>query len=167
MQRLKALDGRAALERLKGTRRYDVDMIRDFLRQLVLEVRIHQQEHATRLGGMSLEFREELRKYTEKHAATLLPVAVLDESGIQHEDVARANQLMQARMAKMHEQWLDQLESLHRLFHVAFQGVEAAATHGKGLRRVVHAADLIAQDDAERAAAIEAGLDPDAERRAA
>jgi hypothetical protein len=120
----------AAKERGKGTmkkrkpapsvKRYDVEMIRDFLDHLTWEVRILHYESLNEDDSIP-ELEEQLAKYSRKYNADLLAVTELDYQGLPAAMVQRARHYWKAAQVKATAEQLQHLEALAGLFKEAFE----------------------------------------------
>jgi hypothetical protein len=60
---------------------YDLEMIRDFLEQLLWEVRVSHFDN-TNVKPHNPELAEQLRKYHRKYGRTLVPLVKLQKDGL-------------------------------------------------------------------------------------
>jgi hypothetical protein len=121
----------AADERGKGTmkkrkpgpsvKRYDVEMIRDFLEHLALEVRILHYESINEDDSINPKVEDQLAKFSRRYNAVLLPVTELDYEGLPAAMVRRARNYWKAAQVRVTAEQLQHLEGLVGLFKEAFE----------------------------------------------
>src|SRR5580765_86540 len=105
---------------------YDATMIRDFLDQLSLEVRMNHFENASEPQGLvSEEMVEELKPYLAKYKNGLLVANALGPGKVSDAERQRAMQILRSRTAKLREQQLSHLEALGSLFDEALTCIDA------------------------------------------
>jgi polyphosphate kinase len=106
-------------------RRYNVQMIRDFLDHLMWEVRINHVESTSvaATGGckVNMELADQLAKYLRKYRTNLRAgVSVRRDTPDQtDEQVQQALKIGSARRAEEHQKYIDALETLKPLFKEA------------------------------------------------
>src|SRR5215831_9660173 len=120
----------AAEERGKGTmkkrkpsppaKRYDVEMIRDFLDHLTWEVRILHYESINEDDSLNPKLEDHLAKYSRKYKAVLLAETELDYEGLPATMVQRARNCWKAAQVRATAEQLQHLEALAGLFKEAF-----------------------------------------------
>jgi hypothetical protein len=97
---------------------YDVEMIRDFLEQLLWEVRVNHFDN-TNKNPDNPELAEQLKKYHRKYQRTLVPFIKLDTAGLDKQQIDDGRQRLRSRVAALRQRQLDALESLQPLFEYA------------------------------------------------
>ena len=102
-------------------KRYDVEMIRDFLDQLNLEVRLRMLENSDPPGEKHPELLEQLRKFTEKYDAGLLLAWDLRPEGCSQEEYDAVRSYLRKARGEGRKQQLERLEALEELFREALR----------------------------------------------
>lgn len=125
---------------------YDAEMIRDFLDNLAIEVRMNHFENASEPTGLvSEEMVEELKPYLAKYNTALLVSDVVGQGEVSEEERQRAIQILRSRTASTREQQLRHLEALKPLFAEALVCIEA----GEGVFpvRQVEPEDILSEEE--------------------
>ena len=129
-------------------KRYDVEMIRDFLDHLLWEVRINHFENTADVGAINPELVEQLGKYIRKYNGVLLPATVINREGAT-EDQAKATELTYRQiMRDKRQEQMEHLESLQELFADALKCASLPASQGIYEIRL-NAAEIPMDDDDE------------------
>ena len=102
-------------------KRYDVEMIRDFLDQLRLEVRLRMLENSDPPGEKHPELLGELRKFTQKYDAGLLLAWDLSPEGCSQEEYDAVRSYLRKARGEGRKQQLEHLEALEELFREALR----------------------------------------------
>jgi hypothetical protein len=97
---------------------YDLEMIRDFLDQLLWEVRVSHFDNTNEKPN-NPELAEQLKKYQRKYGRTLVPFIKLQTDGLTAEQIDKGRQHLRARVAEVRQDQLDALEFLQPLFDFA------------------------------------------------
>ena len=109
----------------KRVRRYDVNMIRDFLEHLRWELRTRCVEltHELPTSGKipKDELYEQMEKYTKKWNCALVRMTTINTDGVPAEEIKAGELKARKLMATQAEQDLSALEHLDRLFEEAFE----------------------------------------------
>ena len=77
---------------------YDLDMVRDFLDQLLWEVRVSHFDN-TNENPHNPELAEQLQKYHRKYHRTLVPLVKLDTNGLTAEQIDEDRHRLRSRVA--------------------------------------------------------------------
>ncbi|HID78440.1 MAG TPA: hypothetical protein EYP56_20925 [Planctomycetaceae bacterium] len=125
-------------------RPYDVEMIRDFLDHLLLEVRHQYQEYWQRARDPDSQrqadpqLTRQLATYEQKYASRLVEWHAVDPRGASPEEVRRAVQVLSVRLARRRREQLRHLEALGELFDEALACVlvSRGSSPGKVIRPV-------------------------------
>ncbi len=121
-------------------KKYDAEMIKDFLAHLVWEVRISHAEHShlkATLDGpppINQELVEALREYTDKYDTFgLLPVLYLEDDVHDRAMLETAVSMFHEAQRQRTEDWLKALEALRSLFKIAtdIAGLRRSKLNGK------------------------------------
>jgi hypothetical protein len=107
---------------------YDLEVIRDFLEQLLWEVRVNHFDK----DPDNPELAEQLKKYHRKYQRTLVPFIKLDTAGLNKPQIDEGRQRLRSRVAALRQRQLDALESVQPLF-------EYAMISGQQLSSINHA----------------------------
>jgi hypothetical protein len=109
----------------KKVRRYDVNMIRDFLEHLRWELRTRCVELTHELPASGKipkdELYEQMEKYTKKWNCALVRMTTINTDGVPAEEIKAGELRARKLMATQAEQDLSALEHLDRLFEEAFE----------------------------------------------
>jgi hypothetical protein len=114
-------------------RRYDTEMIRDFLTQMLWELRTDRYQHTEETLRDDKQVREVLRRYTSKYGTRIMPGALADAFyGLQpaflpnatEEQIGQAIEDHRGARDQLIEDLAQQLEYLMPLFAGALQMVE-------------------------------------------
>jgi hypothetical protein len=144
----------AAEEKWKGTmkkrkpvpsvKRYDVEMIRDFLEHLTWEVRTLHYESINEDDSIHPKLEDQLAKYSRRYNAVLLAVTELDYEGVPAAMVQRARNYWKAAQVTATAEQLQHLEALAGLFKEAFECI--GFSNRIGSKRAVPARTIKARD---------------------
>ena len=127
--------GPAARRAERHPRRYNLEMIRDFLDHLLLELRVQHYElnqtlrrfgFAGTLGeaanyAISPELTEKLNKYIEKYPCFLLARTVFYTEGATEQETAEVSKSVIRSKSDMRDQQIGHLEALKKLFQEALK----------------------------------------------
>jgi hypothetical protein len=102
-------------------KRYDVEMIRDFLDQLRLEVRLRMLENLEQPDQKHPELLAELRKFAEKYDAGLLLAWDLRPEGCSSEEYEAVRDYLRKARAEGRKLQLEHLNALEDLFGEALR----------------------------------------------
>ncbi len=128
--------------RAASDKRYDVEMIRDFLNQLQVEVQLRWLENLDGAEDSDPELLADLRRFAEKYDAGLLLAWDLRPDGCTPEEYeAIRDQLRKAR-AEGRRQQLEHLQALEDLFREALRCAQHPLSDGPIVARQ-RAADLL------------------------
>jgi hypothetical protein len=133
--RQQVLDLEAALNRKAGEPRrggYDVDMIRDFLEQLLWEVRIEQFESTAPPGVVNPELAEQSEKYLRKYGVALQVDTCIDGDGATEAQRRRAEEHWREAQANLTAEQVGHLEALRELFEEALECAALGSRPGGG-----------------------------------
>lgn len=104
-----------------ATKRYDVEMIRDFLDQLRLEVRLRMLENIEQPSAKHPDLLAELRKFTDKYDAGLLLAWDLRPEGCTSEEYEAVRSHLRKARGEGRKLQLEHLEALEELFGEALR----------------------------------------------
>ena len=104
-----------------STKRYDVEMIRDFLDQLRLEVRLRMLENTEGPGERHPDLLAELRKFAEKYDAGLLLAWDLRPEGCTGEEYEAVRSYLRKARGEGRRLQLEHLDALEELFREALR----------------------------------------------
>ncbi len=104
-----------------SSKRYDVEMIRDFLDQLRLEVRLRMLENLEAPGQKHPELLAELRKFAEKYDAGLLLAWDLRPEGCSSEEYEAVREYLRKARGEGRRLQLEHLNALEDLFGEALR----------------------------------------------
>lgn len=104
-----------------ATKRYDVEMIRDFLDQLRLEVRLRMLENIEQPSVKHPDLLAELRKFTDKYDAGLLLAWDLRPEGCTSEEYEAVRSHLRKARGEGRKLQLEHLEALEELFGEALR----------------------------------------------
>ena len=104
-----------------SVKRYDVEMIRDFLEHLAWEVRVLHYESINEDDSINSKLEDELAKYSRRYNAVLLAITELDYEGLPATMVQRARNCWKAARVRATAEQLQHLEALAGLFKEAFE----------------------------------------------
>ena len=119
-------------------KRYDTQMIRDFLAHLRVEVRVAHFESTPNATQLNLEEVERRRAFAERYRTNLLPKNRFDGSGMPRDRYDAACEALRASLEARYAEWLDHLEGLQDLFDDAL----ACAARGGVSERVIKVAQF-------------------------
>jgi len=125
-----------------SAKRYDVEMIRDFLDQLALEVRLRLFETSEGPNQKHPELVAQLRKFTEKYDAGLLLAWDLRPEGCSGEEYEAVRDYLRKARAEGRKLQLEHLEALEELFREALRCALHPLSEGPIVARQ-RAADMI------------------------
>ncbi len=125
-----------------GANRYDVEMIRDFLDQLMLEVRLRHLENLDGAAGTPPKLLAELRKFADKYDAGLLLAWDLRPEGCTKEEYEAVRERLRKLRAEGRRQQLEHLQALEDLFREALRCAMHPLSDGPIVARQ-RAADVI------------------------
>lgn len=146
-----------------STKGFDVEMVRDFLDQLLLELRVQHYENLQLLHVLkeiegpgdamedtttSPELVAQLRKYMVKYETTLLFMDVIDGSNATREEIRAAQMAVLDTQTKLRDEQIGHMEALQELFNEAIlcaktpfeiyaDGTEARPTKNWQVREMV------------------------------
>jgi hypothetical protein len=89
---------------------YDLEMIRDFLDQLLWELRVSHFDNTNR-NPINVELAEQLKKYHRKYGRTLVPFVKLQTDGLTAEQIHEGKRRLRTRGADLRQRQIDALES--------------------------------------------------------
>ena len=127
-----------------SVKRYDVEMIRDFLDHLKWEVRVLHYESINEDGSINSKLEDELAKYSRRYNAVLLAETELDYEGLPAAMVQRARNYWKAAQVRATAEQLQHLEALVGLFKEAFECINFSNRFGN--KRVVPVRTIKARD---------------------
>jgi hypothetical protein len=104
-----------------SVKRYDVEMICDFLEHLTWELRILHYESINEDDTINPRLEDRLAKYSRRYNAVLLAETVLDYEGLPVAVVQRARNYWKAAQVRATAEQLQHLEALAGLFKEAFE----------------------------------------------
>jgi hypothetical protein len=104
-----------------SAKRYDIEMIRDFLEHLAWEVRVLHYESINEDDSINSKLEDELAKYSRRYNAVLLAITELDYEGLPAAMVQRARNYWKAAQVRATAEQLLHLEALVGLFKEAFE----------------------------------------------
>ena len=113
-----------------SVKRYDVEMIRDFLDHLTWEVRILHYESINEDDSINPRLEDQLAKYSRRYNAVLLAVTELDYEGLPAAMVQRARNYWRAAQVRATAEQLQHLEALAGLFKEAFECIGYSNRNG-------------------------------------
>lgn len=96
--------------------RYDVEMIRDFLKHLLVEVRVAHSESTPHATHLDIEQVNERKRLADKHGASLVPRNRFEGSGVGEDTYEAACDSLRARLEVQYTRWIRSLEDLSGLF---------------------------------------------------
>lgn len=115
-------------------KRYDANMIRDFLDHLTWELRnLHFENTAKQVGTFSKEASEMLGKYQKRYGQYGLMATYAIGDGMTEDDVAA----FRAGHAEDLQQYIDAMETLQPLFAEADECIRTEARDGKTVVKIV------------------------------
>src|SRR5262245_37258191 len=127
-----------------SVKRYDVEMIRDFLDHLAWEVRILHYESLNEDDSIHPKLEDQLAKYSRRYNAVLLSVTELDYEGLPAAMVQRARNCWKAAQVRVIAEQLQHLEALAGLFNEAFECIGFCYRNGN--KRALPARTIKARD---------------------
>lgn len=95
--------------------RYNVEMIRDFLAHLLVEVRVAHSESTPHATHLNIEQVTERKAFSDKYGASLLPRNRFEGSGVGEEVYEAACESLRARLEVQYTRWIRSLEDLSGL----------------------------------------------------
>jgi hypothetical protein len=116
--------GEGTMEKRKpgpSVKRYDVEMIRDFLEHLTWELRILHYESINEDDTINPKLEDRLAKYSSRYNAVLLAETELDYEGLPAAMVQRARNYWKAAQVRATAEQLQHLEALAEVFKEAFE----------------------------------------------
>ena len=133
-----------------SVKRYDVEMIRDFLEHLTWELRILHYESINEDDAINPKSEDQLAKYSRRYNAVLLAETELDYEGLPAAMVQRARHYWKAAQVKATAEQLHHLEALAGLFKEAFEciGFSNRIGNKRALpRRTIKACDILPPEE--------------------
>jgi hypothetical protein len=127
-------------------RRYDVDMVRDFLEHLLWAVRVRHFESTNKPGNLNPELLETLGKFVAKYPGSpwlLVSDFFADDPSLPDSQKRHIRELFQAARASEAEEWLRHLEGLEPILQEACRVVMTNPGGGKEPHRIWHFRDLM------------------------
>lgn len=97
-------------------KRYDVEMIRDFLAHLLVEVRVAHSESTPHATHLNIEQVNERKAFSDEYGASLLPRNRFEGSDVSEDMYESACESMRARLEVQYTRWIRSLEDLSGLF---------------------------------------------------
>src|SRR5262245_17771199 len=131
-----------------SVKRYDVEMIRDFLDHLTWEVRILHYESINEDDSINPKLEDQLAKYSRRYKAVLLAVTELDYEGLPAAMVQRARNYWKAAQVRATAEQLQHLQALAGLFKEAFDCIGFSNRFGNKRTvavRTIKARDILPQ----------------------
>ena len=119
-------------------RRYDVEMIRDFLDHLLLEVRVAHSESTPHATQLNIEQINERKAYADRYDVNLLPRTRFDGTGVGKDLYESACETLREQFEQKYTRWLRSFEELAELFDDAL----ACAARGGVTDRVIDVAQV-------------------------
>ena len=116
--------------------RYDVEMIRDFLAHLLVEVRVAHSESTPHATHLNIELVDERKAFSDKYGASLLPRNRFGGSDVGEDVYEDACESQRARLEVQYTRWIRSLEDLSGLFDDAL----SCAARGGVTDRVIDVA---------------------------
>jgi len=129
-----------------SVKRYDIEMIRDFLDHLTWEVRILHYESINEDDSINPKLEDQLAKYSRRYKAVLLAETELDYEGLPVAMVQRARSCWKAAQVRATAEQLQHLEALAGLFKQALECIGFSNRIGNKRRlpaRTVKARDFL------------------------
>ena len=127
-----------------SVKRYDVEMIRDFLEHLTWELRILHYESINEDDTINPKLEDRLAEYSTRYNAVLLAETELDYEGLPAAMVQRARNYWKAAQVRATAEQLQHLEALAGLFKEAFECINFSNRFGN--KRVVPVRTIKARD---------------------
>lgn len=127
-------DGKRTVVRHSSTKGYNVEMIRDFLGQLLLELRVQHYENLNFLRALediedpaealeatptSRELVEQIGEYMAKYETTLLYADAMDKRNVTREELRAAQMAILEIQIKLRDDQIGHMEALQELFDEA------------------------------------------------
>jgi hypothetical protein len=141
-------ESRSKREANRNGRRYDAEMIRDFLDHLLWEVRILHYESTATPGAINPELLDTIASLQSKYPGTACLLAatyLTNDRELSGEQVARAEEYWRKARAQASQGWVDALEHLQGLFREALECVSKFA--GQVPARHVDAFDVLPAEE--------------------